>query len=154
MFSNPFSKWEKVRMLDMRKDFLTMSNFYLVEILSKPNSLTIATSKTILKMSNYVLILSFFSHNENQEFEVLISFFSLKKIDLFTGLSFFVFRRSCERLLVIEKYFLLWDNNLNIWFQRSKTLTILNIALLKRLSTNKLGQYSSFWSMQEKQKQN
>ena len=144
MFSNTFSKWEKVRMLDMRKDF------YLVEILSKPNSLTIATSKTILKMSNYVLILSFFSRNKNQE----LVFFSLKKIDLFTGLSFFVFRRSCERLLVIEKYFLLCDNNLNIWFQRSKTLTILNIALLKRISTNKPGQYSSFWSMQEKQKQN
>ena len=60
-------------MLDMRKDF------YLVEILSKPNSLTIATSKTILKMSNYVLILSFFSRNKNQEFAVLISFFFLKK---------------------------------------------------------------------------
>ena len=60
-------------MLDMRKDF------YLVEILSKPNSLTLATSKTILKMSNYVLILSFFSRNKNQEFAVLISFFFLKK---------------------------------------------------------------------------
>ena len=47
-------------MLDMRKDFLIMSNFYLVEILSEPNSLTIVTSKKILKMSNYVLILSFF----------------------------------------------------------------------------------------------
>ena len=47
-------------LLDMRKDFLIMSNFYLVEILSEPNSLTIVTSKKILKMSNYVLILSFF----------------------------------------------------------------------------------------------
>ena len=46
--------------LDMRKDFLIMSNFYLVEILSEPNSLTILTSKKILKMSNYLLILSIF----------------------------------------------------------------------------------------------
>ena len=46
--------------LDMRKDFLIMSNFYLVEILGEPNSLTIVTSKKILKMSNYVLILSIF----------------------------------------------------------------------------------------------
>ena len=45
-------------LLDMRKDFLIMSNFYLVEILGEPNSLTIltiVTSKKILKMSNYVL---------------------------------------------------------------------------------------------------
>ena len=53
-------------LLDMRKDFLIMINFYLAEILSDPNSLTIVTSEKILKMSNYMLILStFFSHNEN-----------------------------------------------------------------------------------------
>ena len=46
--------------LDMRKDILIMSTFYLVEILSQPNSLTIVTSKKILKMSKYVLILSIF----------------------------------------------------------------------------------------------
>ena len=62
-----------------------MSNFYLVENLNQPNNLTIVTSKKILKMSsfylilfnlilfNYVLILSiFFSPNENQEFAVQI----------------------------------------------------------------------------------
>ena len=32
-------------LLDVKKDFLIMSNFYLVEILSEPNSLTIVTSK-------------------------------------------------------------------------------------------------------------
>ena len=37
-----------------------MTNFYLVEILSEPNSLTIATSKNLLKMSNYVLLSSIF----------------------------------------------------------------------------------------------
>ena len=46
--------------LIMRKDFLIISNFYLAEISSEPNSLTIVTSKKILKMSNYVLILSIF----------------------------------------------------------------------------------------------
>ena len=46
--------------LDMRKDFLIMSNFYLVEILGESNSLTIVTIKKTLKMSNYVLILSIF----------------------------------------------------------------------------------------------
>ena len=57
--------------LDMRKDFLIMRNFYLVEILGEPNSLTIVASKKILKMSSYVLILSiFFSQNKNQEFAV------------------------------------------------------------------------------------
>ena len=59
IFSQPFLKMRKF-LLDMRKDFLIMSNFYLVEILSEPNSLTIVTSKKILKMSNYVLILSIF----------------------------------------------------------------------------------------------
>ena len=55
-------------LLDIRKDFLIMSNFYLVEILSEPNSLTIVTSKKTLKMSNYIEF--FLSHNENQEFAV------------------------------------------------------------------------------------
>ena len=32
-------------LLDVRKDFLIISNFYLVEILSEPNSLTIVASK-------------------------------------------------------------------------------------------------------------
>ena len=58
-YSQPFLKMRKF-LLGMRKDFLIMSNFYLVEILSEPNSLTIVTSKKILKMSNYVLILSIF----------------------------------------------------------------------------------------------
>ena len=47
-------------LLDMRKDFLIMSNFYFVKILSEPNSLTIVSSKKIHYMSNYVLILSIF----------------------------------------------------------------------------------------------
>ena len=42
-----------------------MSNFYLVEILSEPNSLSIVTSKKVLKMSIYGLILRIFSHNKN-----------------------------------------------------------------------------------------
>ena len=68
--SQSFLKMRKI-LLDMRKYFLIMSNFYLVEILSEPNSLTIVTSKNLLKMSNCVLILSiFFSHNKNQEFAV------------------------------------------------------------------------------------
>ena len=46
------------------KEFLIMSKFYLNEILSEPNSFTIVVSKKVLKMSNYVLILSiFFPHN-------------------------------------------------------------------------------------------
>ena len=36
--------------------FLIMNNFYLAETLNEPNSLTIVTSKKILKMSNYVKI--------------------------------------------------------------------------------------------------
>ena len=47
-------------LLDMSKAFLTISNFYITEILSAPKSLTIATSKKLFKMSNYVLILSIF----------------------------------------------------------------------------------------------
>ena len=68
IYFQPFLKMINF-LLDMRKDFLIMSNFYLVEILSEPNSLTIVTSKKTLKMSNYVLILNiFFSVNENQDF--------------------------------------------------------------------------------------
>ena len=47
-------------LLDMRKDFLIMSNFSVVEILGKRNSLTIVTSKKITKMSSYALILSIY----------------------------------------------------------------------------------------------
>ena len=57
--SHPFLKMRKF-LLDMRKDFLIISNFYLIEILSEPNILTIVTSNKILKMNNYVLILSIF----------------------------------------------------------------------------------------------
>ena len=67
IYSQIFLKMRKF-LLDMRKDFLIMSNFYLVEILSEPNSLTIVTSKKTLKMSNYIEF--FLSHNENQEFAV------------------------------------------------------------------------------------
>ena len=71
-FPNPFSKWEFFCLI-WEKDFPIMSNFYLAEILNEPTSLTIETSKKILKMSSYMLILSiFFSHNENQEFVVYI----------------------------------------------------------------------------------
>ena len=57
-------------LLDMRKYFLIMSNFYVDKVLSEPNSLTIVTSKKILKMSNYLLILSIFSHYKNYEFPI------------------------------------------------------------------------------------
>ena len=57
--SQPFLKMRKF-LLDMRKDFLIISNFYLIEILNEPNSLTVVTSKNILKMSTYVLVLSIF----------------------------------------------------------------------------------------------
>ena len=42
-----FPTFLKIRkfLLDIRKDFLIMRNFYLVEILSEPNSLTIVTGK-------------------------------------------------------------------------------------------------------------
>ena len=69
IYFQPFLKITNF-LIDTRKDFLIISNFYLVEILSEPNSLTIVTSKKLLKMSNYVLILSFFFSNENQEFTV------------------------------------------------------------------------------------
>ena len=59
IYFQPFLKMRKV-LLDMRKNFLIISNFYLIEILSEPNSLTIVTSKKLLKMSNYVPILSIF----------------------------------------------------------------------------------------------
>ena len=59
IYFQPFLKMRKF-LLDMRKDFLIMSKFYLVEILNEPNSLTIVASKKLLKMGNYVLILSFF----------------------------------------------------------------------------------------------
>ena len=65
--SQPFLEMRKF-LLNMRKDFVIISSFYLVEIRSEPNSLNILTSKKILKMNNYVLIRVFFSNNKNQEF--------------------------------------------------------------------------------------
>ena len=60
-------------LFDMRKDFLIMSNFYLVEILSEPNSLTIVTSKKNTQNEQLCAhFVYFFPHNENQEFAVLL----------------------------------------------------------------------------------
>ena len=54
-------------LLDMRKDFLVMSNFYPAEILGKPNSLTIVASKK--KYSKWAIMCSlwvfFFSQWES-----------------------------------------------------------------------------------------
>ena len=48
-----------------------MSNFYLVEILSEPNSLTIVTSKKNTQNEQLCAhFVYFFPHNENQEFAV------------------------------------------------------------------------------------
>ena len=58
-YYQPFLKMRKL-LLDMSKAFLIMSNFYIAEILSEPKSLTIATSKKLLKMSYYVLTLGIF----------------------------------------------------------------------------------------------
>ena len=58
-YYQPILKMRKL-LLDMSKAFLIMSNFYIAEILSEPKSLTIATSKKLLKMSYYVLTLSIF----------------------------------------------------------------------------------------------
>ena len=58
-YSQPFHKMRKC-LLDTEKGFLIMKNFYLVEMLSEPNSLAIVTSKKILKMSNYEPILHIF----------------------------------------------------------------------------------------------
>ena len=63
IYSQHFLKMRKFLLDMMTKHFLIMSNFYLFEILGKPNSLTIVTSKKIIKMI-------FFSQNENQEFAV------------------------------------------------------------------------------------
>ena len=49
--SKPFSKWEQFCSI-CEKIFIIMSNFYLVEILNELNSVTLETSKIILKMSN------------------------------------------------------------------------------------------------------
>ena len=57
-------------LLDMRKDFLIMSNFYLVEILGEPNSLTIVISKKAVNEHIIAHFEYFFSQNENQEFTV------------------------------------------------------------------------------------
>ena len=68
--SQPFLKM-RIFFLDMTKDFLIMSNFYLVKILGEPNSLTIVTSKN--NTQNKPLCAhfdNFFSQNENQEFAV------------------------------------------------------------------------------------
>ena len=50
IYPQPFLKMRKL-LLDMRKDFLIMSNFYLVEILGEPNFL-----KTRIKDLQCVLI--------------------------------------------------------------------------------------------------
>ena len=57
--SQPFLKMRQF-LLDMRKDFLIMNNFYHVEIISEPDSATVVASKKILKMSNHGLIWSIF----------------------------------------------------------------------------------------------
>ena len=63
----------------LSQPFLMISNFYLAEVLRKLYSLTIVTSKKILKMSNYVLILSiFFLITRTRNCSVLCKNYSLK----------------------------------------------------------------------------
>ena len=58
-------------LLDVKKDFLIMNNFYLVEILSEPNSLTIVTSKKNTQNEQLYAHLEYlFSQNKNAEFAV------------------------------------------------------------------------------------
>ena len=58
-------------LLDVRKDFLIVSNFYLVEILGEPNNLTIVTCKKNTQNEQLCTHFEyFFSQNENQEFVV------------------------------------------------------------------------------------
>ena len=69
-YLQPFLKMRKF-LLDMRKDFLIISNFYLVEILCEPYTLTIETSKKNTQNEQLCAHFEyFFSHNENQEFAV------------------------------------------------------------------------------------
>ena len=62
-----------------------MSHCYLLQILSELNRLTIVTSKKILVMSIYVLILIILSHKENQELAVYnfrhSSYFSIPNVN-------------------------------------------------------------------------
>ena len=63
--SQPFLKMTKF-LLDMRKNLLIMSNFYLVEILSDLSSLTIVTSKKNTQNEKLCAHFEYFSsHNEN-----------------------------------------------------------------------------------------
>ena len=55
-------------MPDTSKEFLTMDNSYLFQILSEPNS------RTLCKVKSYALILSILLYNENQEFAVCQTF--------------------------------------------------------------------------------
>ena len=54
------SKNEKIFAWCEKRFSHIINNFYFAEILSEPNSLTVVTSKKLLKMCNYVLILSIF----------------------------------------------------------------------------------------------
>ena len=70
--SQPFLKMRKF-LLDMRKDFLIMSNLYFVKILSEKNSLNLVTSKKNTQNEQlYAHFEYFYSHSENQEFAVYI----------------------------------------------------------------------------------
>ena len=51
--------------LTLRQDLLTLRRKYLNEILSNPRSLIIPTIQNQLKLSKSILVLSFFSQNEN-----------------------------------------------------------------------------------------
>ena len=66
--SQRFLKIRKV-LLDMRKGFLIMSNFYLVEIRKESNNYS-EKLKNIQNEQLYDHFEYFFSHSENQEFAV------------------------------------------------------------------------------------
>ena len=70
IYSQPFLKM-RTFLLDMRKGFLIMNNFYLIEILSESNSLTTVTSKKNAQNEQLCAHFEyFFSQNENQEIAV------------------------------------------------------------------------------------
>ena len=54
----------------MSQNLFALNIFSLTENLSKPQVLTIVTSKHLLTISKFLPVFSFFFHNENSEFAV------------------------------------------------------------------------------------
>ena len=100
-------------LLDIRKDFLILSNFHLVEILSEPNSLTIVASKKNTQNEQLCAHFEyFFLITRIRNFQCDISKKIQSVVKILLSLDFNVL---LKKILIFSESFIIWGSRSHIF---------------------------------------